>query len=189
MYNKGPAITEIDWLPSNVEIIELPNVGCESHTYLYHMISKRNCLAEKTLFVPASFQSLYYKRGMMVVLMKWLPSYDYGFSCLPCVVDLKTDFNDFSLSRYQHSSKANHAIDTQLVQCADRPFGTWYEKNFNNLHVKLSGTQGMFFVTRDKIMAHDASEYCQLIAYVDKDRNPEAGHYMERAWTALYLGE
>ena len=46
VYNKG----END-IPSDFNSIKLPNIGRESHTYLYHIIQNYENLANKTLFI------------------------------------------------------------------------------------------------------------------------------------------
>jgi hypothetical protein len=48
IYNKGNDIPEN--LKNIFRIINLPNVGRESHTYLYHIVSNYNNLADKTIF-------------------------------------------------------------------------------------------------------------------------------------------
>jgi hypothetical protein len=48
IYNKG--LDDIKNIPSNANIFKLPNIGRESHTYLYHMIENYDKLADKTVF-------------------------------------------------------------------------------------------------------------------------------------------
>lgn len=48
IYNKGE--DDIKALP-NWNVIKLPNIGRESHTYLYHIINNYNNLADRTLFL------------------------------------------------------------------------------------------------------------------------------------------
>tara|TARA_A100001015_G_C14323310_1_gene456449 strand:+ start:101 stop:412 length:312 start_codon:yes stop_codon:yes gene_type:complete len=53
IYNKG--------VDSIQNAISLPNVGRESHTYLYHIISNYHNLAERTIFVQGSQPSFGYQ--------------------------------------------------------------------------------------------------------------------------------
>ena len=46
IYNKG----NNDILLSKFDTIQLPNIGRESHTYLYHIVQNYENLAEKTIF-------------------------------------------------------------------------------------------------------------------------------------------
>jgi hypothetical protein len=48
IYNKGQ--DDIENIPPNATIIKLPNIGRESHTYLYHIIENYDKLADKTIF-------------------------------------------------------------------------------------------------------------------------------------------
>ncbi len=54
IYNKGPKLTESE-IPSNGIEINLANVGCEVHSYLYHILHHRDDLAQFNIFLPASF--------------------------------------------------------------------------------------------------------------------------------------
>jgi hypothetical protein len=48
IYNKGQ--DDIKNIPSGATIIKIPNIGRESHTYLYHIMHNYNNLADKTIF-------------------------------------------------------------------------------------------------------------------------------------------
>ena len=48
IYNKG--LDDIKTILPNATIIKLPNIGRESHTYLYHILHNYNNLADKTIF-------------------------------------------------------------------------------------------------------------------------------------------
>ncbi len=48
IYNKG--LDDIKNIPSSATITKLPNIGRESHTYLYHIIENYDKLADKTVF-------------------------------------------------------------------------------------------------------------------------------------------
>jgi hypothetical protein len=49
IYNKGEPI-DLSFLQHKYELIVLPNIGRESHTYLYHIINNYNNLPEITIF-------------------------------------------------------------------------------------------------------------------------------------------
>ena len=83
----------------------------------------------------------------------------------------------------------NKAInpESELQQCAIRPFGKWFEKNFDtNIKIDVSVWCGIFAVSKQHIIQHPIEHYEKLIKYVDSHSNPEAGHYMERAWGAIF---
>ena len=65
VYNKGlDDITQIKDL--KYDIIKLPNVGRESHTYLYHIIHNYNNLAHKTIFCQGD--SIFHSPGFLDLL-------------------------------------------------------------------------------------------------------------------------
>jgi hypothetical protein len=65
IYNKGlDDIEKIKGIKYN--IIKLPNIGRESHTYLYHIINNYNKLADKTIFCQGD--SIFHSPGFLDLL-------------------------------------------------------------------------------------------------------------------------
>jgi hypothetical protein len=50
IYNKGDDNIQEEF----INIIKLPNIGRESHTYLYHIINNYNNLADNTIFIQGN---------------------------------------------------------------------------------------------------------------------------------------
>ena len=65
IYNKG--LDDIEQMKTlNYDIIKLPNVGRESHTYLYHIINNYDNLAHKTIFCQGD--SIFHSPGFLDLL-------------------------------------------------------------------------------------------------------------------------
>ena len=45
---------------------------------------------------------------------------------------------------------------------------------------------GIFAVSRKHIRQRSSQSYRMLVEYINKHSNPEAGHYFERAWLAIF---
>jgi len=187
IYNKGPALDSSIVLPENIEVLTLPNVGCEGHTYLHHIIHKKDFLADKILFLPGSWFYAHAKKDTTIQMIQSL--YQYDFAALGHL-DPKTvydKFQNFSLDSYQHTHINNANPSAALAQCIDHPYGVWYEKNFGNRQSYITTYSGIFLTTKTCIEANDPQLYENLISYLDHDRNPEAGHFMERSWAVLFI--
>ena len=100
-----------------------------------------------------------------------------------------TDVYDFILDEWAATNPQNKTInpESKLQKCPIRPFGKWYEKNFDtNITINVLVWYGIFAVAREHIIQHPIERYENLIKYVDSHSNPEAGHYMERSWGAIF---
>ena len=68
-YNKGPEPPTNECITPNCNIINLPNVGRESHTYLYHIINNYDNLAPVTIFIPGSCIESNYKYNILIKIL------------------------------------------------------------------------------------------------------------------------
>jgi hypothetical protein len=100
---------------------------------------------------------------------------------------LKDEYN-FTLDNWKASNDKNSKInsETKLLESPERPFGKWYEKNFGNIHINTIVYAGIFAVSKEDIQHRSLDSYKNLIKYLDHHSNPEAGHYFERAWLAVF---
>lgn len=197
IYNKGdtPVI-----IPSKdkhvVNIVKLKNVGRETNTYLHHIISNyQKGLADITIFLMGSCldtSALYRKREKMLLIIEKL-SKGHRTSFFPFAIPFSIDnpkFDQFQIETYISSSIQNRTknptMDLQL--CDIRPFGAWYRKVFpDNPSPGMLSYNGIFAVAKEHIKQRPLSKYIELMSYVDKSPNPEAGHYLERSWTSLFF--
>lgn len=183
VYNKGP--NEIQGS------IKLPNVGNESHTYLWHIVNRYDSLAPRTVFVMGSAISRDDRRPMLTTLFEKLKMHntsEFGITCNTLDIDLKTHAYSFKLDEYEKTTPENKITNgIKLEPSPERPFGVWYEANFGNYQTNQICYVPNFAVTREEIRRKPKSYYKHLLEkYLSNYIHPEAGHYFERAWYAVF---
>jgi hypothetical protein len=186
-YNKGPRLPE-NCFNEHCKVVELDNVGRCDHTYLYHIIQNYNNLAPITLFLPASCMDAHKKSFTFSVLQHLIESKN---TVLQGGIwnDIRKDMYDFTLDEWKATNHENiiQNSESKLAPSSIRPFGKWFDANFGeNLHVKIFSFYGIIAIAKEHIIQHPIDRYQKLIKYVDSDSNPEAGHYMERSWGAIF---
>ncbi len=190
IYNKGNEISNQEII-NKYKIIQLPNVGKCDHTYLHHIIENYDNISDVTIFLPASFYLMDYKknRGLKVIEKAnetnntVFPVTNVGSRVL------ETDYlNNFALDTWKTSfgnnQESNQSYQTKLSP--ERPYGKWYEKHFPNNKCPYVCYMGIFAISKEDIHKNPIEKYKSLISYVDDDVNPEAGHFIERAWVSLF---
>ena len=184
-YNKGNQdIAECK--NSKCKVIDLPNVGRESHSYLHHIIENYNNLAPVTVFIPASWTDDRKKSTALEIIEK---ARTYKKTNIPTTpVSQNDDVWGFQLDEWTSTNSKNKEMnETSLLQhCPQRPFGVWYKLNFPDTPLTHIQYTGIFAVARDDIIKHPIERYKNLIKYIDNHSNPEAGHYIERAWHSIF---
>jgi len=183
IYNKGEQLGPM----KHCKIIPLPNVGRCDHTYLYHIIHNYGKLGKVTIFMPASC-NMPNKWAIAQRLINHTLKHETSAFFGHRYKDVLKDSNDFKLDEWKASESKNAKAnpETKLAPCPERPFGKWYEKNFGNLHITAVAYLGMFCVSKKHIHNRTLESYKKLIKYLDYHSNPEAGHYFERAWLAIF---
>lgn len=185
VYNKGPNGA------GDFKTIQLPNVGNESHTYLWHIVNRYDTLAPRTVFVMGSAVSREDRRSILEDLFGRIRTHRHSEFDVSCreVNDLKRDVYDFSLDEFEKSTKENTSVvnTKTLDPSPERPFGKWYETNFGDYQSKKACFVPNFAVTREDIRRKPKSYYKNLLdKYLSNSMHPEAGHYFERAWHAVF---
>ena len=190
-YNKGPSEPFKD-IPDNCKVVKLDNVGKCDHTYLYHIINNYDNLAPITLFIPASCYDISWKYDILMKNMKLLndtnTSVFYGCQ----FDDVAKDLHNFTIGIYAASGHdKNKELNGHIInvkECSTRPFGKWFEENIGkDLKSTVICYYGILIVDKAHIHNHPKEYYENLIRFVDDDVNPEGGHFMERAWPAIFL--
>jgi hypothetical protein len=188
VYNKGD---NDHFEKSNViKIINIQNIGKNDHTYLYHIITNYDTLSNILVFFPGSININYKKEKAVQILNKILQTnnteaYFIGYY----QKSIKDSFCDFQLDKWKTSDndnyKKNNESNLQLAKI--RPYGLWYKYFFGNIEAHWSTWWGIFSIDKRDIIQHPITRYQYLIQTVDKHSNPEAGHYIERSWGAIFF--
>lgn len=189
IYNKGPKL-DID--PNMAAVIDLPNVGREGHTYLFHIINNFNNLAPVTMFIPGSWQ-LPNKAGWTHEYLKILKQTNTTVLYTQANLrNIKNILYDFTLDEWLSTDDKNKELnpDKKLLISDIRPFGKWYEHHFSHINaddISVINYLGIFAADKKHIIQHPIELYQRLYDELNTHPNPEAGHYVERAWgTILY---
>lgn len=163
IYNKGP------YAPSTLHpVVQLPNVGREGHTYLYHILQHYDALDDYTCFLQG-----------------------HPFDHTPDLGNRLRLFQDnpvpfYMLSRNIHS--VNLCYDYTDSSLQDRPI-TMYEAIFGqskkNHHYQF-GAGAQFIVSRDLIRSRPKSFYEKIMTMMDHSVNPPEGYVLERFWPMIF---
>lgn len=193
VYDKGGVGGAIPGLPKgdHIHVISLPNVGRCDHTYLHHIIHQYHDLAKVTIFLPGSagmdsklehaIHTVHLaQRTRDTVMLTWHIA-EQGKSLI-------NDVHDFRLDHWEASNTINRSANPEknLLKCPEQPFGTWFRKQLGDTPIEAIVYRAMFAVSREHIQRHPVEFYQSFISYLDHHSNPEAGHYMERAWVSLF---
>lgn len=187
IYNKG-VNTNFYKPPSLKEIIPLSNVGVCDHTYLYHIIKNYKNLPELTIFLPGSTMDDNKKQRTLNVLKKTIETNDTVIFGNYDNQGILNSLYNFNLSYYNSSNDSNKLLnnDPKLRPCDIKPYGNWFQTVFGNLNINYATYLGIFSVSKKHIHNRSLDFYKNLIEYVNKDKNEESAHYIERSYVAIF---
>lgn len=177
--------------PPHAAVVSLPNVGRCDHSYLHHIVANYDRLADVTLFLPGSCANFGFKWDKVVAVVRHVQA--TGGSAFPATTHLTGPLHramgTFSMDTWEASDPVNSSLNPEsaLLPCPQRPFSKWYLRNFPARDdVRQVVYSGIFAVSRQHILQRSRDSYARLLSYLDTHSNPEAGHYLERAWFAVF---
>ena len=187
IYNKGS--DDAFYVPPHSNTVNVPNVGVNVHTILFHIVRNYDQLADVTVFLPGSCMDEHKSAKTLQTLRQAQKTHNSVF-----VVDTKTvkpvaqEMYDFTLDEWANTNPRNHALNPEstLKKCDIRPFGAWYAHFFPNVDVYAVNYYVMFAVSRAHILQRSKASYEELLAQVNTDKNEESAHYFERAFLAVF---
>lgn len=187
VYNKG--INEDFEKTHVIQVINLPNVGREGHTYLHHIIEHYDNLSNILVCFPGSVDLPHKKAKAARILNNIIKSdYKKAYFLGIQVQSILKHFTEFKLNDYTVSHSQNLTINNEnkLELCKYRPYGKWYKYFFGNSRAKWHTFCGTFSVDKRDIIKHPKNRYNILLQTLTTSSNPEAGHYIERSWGAIF---
>ena len=103
--------------------------------------------------------------------------------------DLRKSMYDFKLDKYVATNPLNAKLNPEnaLQLSSIRPYGPWFDSNFPGyppIHVFCN--YSIFAVAKQHIIQNPIPFYRKLLDQLIVGSNPEAGHYMERSWGAIF---
>ena len=174
VYNKGPKMDN-SYAGNIARVLDLENVGRESHSYLFHILNNYDNLAEYTVFLPGSTFSKHYKYEMAeetINKMHREQATAFAFDN----ADGKTMHYDFV---YEGGGRLPAPI---------QPLGKWCEQRLGSRTSGNKSWYGVFSVKKEDILVNPKSFYETLIADLSTHPDPEVGHYFERLWGPIFTG-
>jgi len=184
IYNKGT--NDNFYKPDKlIKIINIENVGRESHTYLYHIIHNYDNLHDISVFLPGS-TNMDYRLGRCQHLI--LNIEKQNKAVFLCTHTNMNSLNDFQLDHWQSCSPENSSInpENKLKESSIRPFGKWFNAMFGDIKINYISWNGLFSVSKLDVLQHSKAYYERLISEVSDNSDPETGHYFERSWEAVF---
>ena len=187
VYNKG---NNDNFNKTNVKkIINVENVGKNDHTYLFHIIKNYDNLSNITVFFPGSLNLDYKKTKAKLLLNNIIRSnYSKAYFAGNYYKSIKEAFNNFKLDNWKTSDNKNFLLNNESVlqKSEIRPYGNWYTHFFGDIQSHWSTMCGVFSIDKRDIIQHPIKRYQELLQTISSHSNPEAGHYIERSWCAIF---
>ena len=180
IYNKGENLQNL----KNTQIIDLPNIGRESHTWLHHIVQNYEKLSHYNVFVQGRIDDL--------GCMSFKNPNDY-------LVYLKK--NSFVVSRLgllgPFHWKNNLGIENDIrykeawtkggISNNKEGFRKYAKKFFNKIPlITATSYGGCFGVTKNAITKMDKNFYINLLRTVSNHPHPIEAHYLERLWCYMF---
>jgi hypothetical protein len=178
VYNKGRDIIEYPFK----EVINLENVGRESHTYLYHIITHWDKLAIKTLFTQGNiFDHVGLNFDLSIFFVE---EYDFIIKNGALIKDY-----DSTTGEILHYGKWEKELEEGKMMKAKKSFVDWCKEVLN---ISLDngpifyGPGATFSVSKRLIYNRPLEFYKYLMSFLENHPNPEEGHYLERTWVYIF---
>jgi hypothetical protein len=171
--------------------VDLANEGRCDHTYLHHIVSNYDNLADVTIFTKGSSDMHREKKKLAFTVDKVFETKDTVMSVDNHPTALHIHAKDFQMNSYRASHPKNHhgiydIHGHKMKPASPRPFGKWFEKHFPGVTIYKAIYSGVFSVARKHIHQHPKSYYQMFLKELEGHSNPEVGHYIERSWVAIF---
>ncbi|XP_033639675.1 uncharacterized protein LOC117300094 [Asterias rubens] len=165
-----PSFSVKDWQ-------ELPNVGREGHTYLYHIINNYENLANVTVFLQGKIDNHGRSKTCYPTPTKFLEKARSGVPCI--LIGKHTNWGRIA---FDGKWKAEYARGT--MRHTNGTFGQFFRELFGRAPPQFIEHcwSACFSATRKCLQKYPKAFYQKMISYVDDHPNPEEGHYIERLW-------
>ena len=180
IYNKG---NESDLKGFN-NVINLKNVGRESHTFIYHIINNYDSLDDINIFLQGKIEDL----GCMA----YNNLHDY---------EKDIDKYGFSVSRYgilgpfhwshnvgvDRDPRYKNKWENEEISKSNLGFRKFAKNLFPEIpYFVATSYSGCFAVKKENIRNLNLSIYKNILDYLSINKNPIEGHYMERLWCYMF---
>lgn len=181
IYNKGDRATLSSLVQEKFNVVDLPNVGREAHTYLYHIVNNFDKLARITVFTQGRYSDHTENT-----------SFEWFFDTF-CKTDLfsknlidprvwggvNSAHRNFNIREYCNQFIANKNNWT---------LGQWWEATFECPYEEIVQIypNAIFSMNKDMIINKEIDLYKKLLDQVSYDVHPVEAHFLERSWFFLF---
>lgn len=186
IYNKGPDDLDLSELPINSKIIKIPNVGWLGGTYLYHIITRYDSLAARTLFL----QGYPYDQEILTPLVRHKE--DIAINCDNLVAKcqnttLLNESNELSaLTERDWATSSRYSAFTQASDYTMLEFVyKFIEAHFDPQAPLKMDLGAQFAIDADKIRNRD-KEYYQAMLPLFNQQYPRVDFYLEKLWDVIF---
>lgn len=201
IYNKGPPLPD-EVCKKCAGVVQLPNIGREAHTYLFHILQvldeKASEKIEKNknkvhVFIQGQISDHVgpsFRKGKEIQFVKKM------------IKEAQEDARGLSLNHKAHSVGQNSALEefrilnhrAKLFE-TNMAFGPWFrtfiDPDFMNpiKPTDVSWYIGALFAVKENRIRekHDKTYYENLLKTLSVDTNPESAHFMERSWYHIFV--
>ena len=175
IYNKGD--NNLEEIPNNWKVINLQNIGRESHTYLYHIIKNYHQLKDRILFL----QGYPFDHPALLPLVRY--KQELGINCKNIIAACSPSktLEEISTDASNQMSSRNIFAKYNLVEYTHQYINNQY--NSDSAIYFVNGAQ--FAITKTKILNNPKAYYENLIKTLD-GINPIEGYYFERLWDQIF---
>ncbi len=180
IYNKGKQIQD----DSLGEIINIKNVGRESHTWIYHIFNNYERLDDINIFLQGRIDDLgcmSYKNPNRYLN----PVKKYGFAA-----------SRYGLLGPQHwrwhvgvekDKRYKKEWENGDISRSKIGFRNFSKKFFADIpYFVTTSYGGCFAVKKELILNYKKDFYYEILEILNKHKNPIEGHYMERLWCYMF---
>ena len=181
VYSKGES--------TSIECIQkfLPNVGRESHTYLYYIIENYENLPDVIFFTQGNIKDHTYpvQSGSYYSTDKtYIEDNFLNINTISSLNILRSIFK-FGISNDYHV--ASNSIEDKCIY-SGREFFSKFINNSINLEESYIYIyyNGIFSVKREAILSRSKEYYEELIKLLTHSSSPEVGHFFERSWFYIF---
>lgn len=180
---------------SNIEFINLENIGKEYHTYLFHIIKNYYNLNKINFFLSASFLGIKDRTRNFTKIYKKVASLNQKkFNGLYTSDDKfflfkydKKKFLDPKMRIFEHTT--SKGIKHKMIESKIYPLENYFNYHFKNkiLDKEIKSLNGIFATNKENIKSINLSIYKNIIKeYTIPGKDYESGHYLERIYPSIF---
>jgi hypothetical protein len=181
LYNKSGKTLNIN---SNINVIELPNIGRESHTYLYHIINNYSNLPNECIFLQGNpFDHSIPEKELFEIINNTDNSMEHFIYLTKFKLfleknqDLTFKEHGFLYSYWQNE----HNLSSCIVKI--------YNELYPNFISTLFAPGALFLVNKENIYKNSLEFYKKCLNILLNSENltdPPEGHAFERLWYHIF---